>query len=178
MTSKLASTFLKNLQSVLVSRVNWPLQSMSFDVASYLDQKIPPEQLITSVRAVVQYKEKIVILENEDRRHFLPGGRMEEGESFDATLEREIAEECGLQVQSKRYLGFLHYKHVTPMPENYGYPYPDMFHLIYQVEGFGELTQMDADGYETSTYLYSAREALELAATEQDRPFLECAMGV
>lgn len=173
-----AASFLSDKQPALVSYVSWGRQQLDFDVASYLSTDIPPADLITSVRGIVLYEDRVVVLENEDGRHFMPGGRLEPGECFEAGLCREIQEECGLRVDSSKLLGFLHFRHLQPEPDNYPYPYPDMFHLIYAVVGAGELSQADEDGYEFATYLYLPLDALKLHDTEPGHPFLRQAMGI
>jgi len=169
--------FLADKQPALVSYVNWWRQQLDFEVASYLDPVIPPVRLVTSVRGVVWYDERVIVLENEDGRHFLPGGRPEPKESFGDALRREIREECGLTLEAAELLGFLHFRHLQPRPGGYTYPYPDMFHLIYAVTASGELRQGDADGYEIGSYLYSSSEALMLRDTEPGHPFLQRVTG-
>ena len=173
-----AGTFLADKKPALISYVSWGHQQLDFDVASYLSSEIPPAELITSVRGIVQYEDRIVVLENEDGRHFMPGGRLEPDEVFEVGLRREIREECGLLVDSAELLGFLHFRHLRPQPENYPYPYPDMFHLIYAVVASGELSQADEDGYEFASYLYSAVDALRLRDTEPGHPFLMRIAGI
>jgi ADP-ribose pyrophosphatase YjhB (NUDIX family) len=174
----IVSSFLADKTPVLVSAVRWGHQQLEFDVASYLSQRIPPMELITSVRGIVLYKDRIVVMENEDGLHFMPGGRLKPNESFAAGLCREIQEECGLRVDSSALLGFIHFRHLQPEPENYPYPYPDMFHLIYSVVGSGNLAQVDVDGYEFASHLYSPSAALSLHDTEPGHPFLMQITGI
>lgn len=178
MPMDVVAKFLTDKQPTLISYVNWGRQHLDFDVASYLLPQVPPAALVTSVRGIVVCDEQVVVLENEDGRHFLPGGRVEPGESFDECLSREIREECGLTAHSSKLLGFLHFRHRQPEPENYPYPYPDMFHLIYCVNGIGELAQTDEDGYEFASYLYAPEDALELPDTAPGHPFLKAAVGI
>lgn len=170
--------FLADKRPALVSYVSWGRQRLDFDVASYLSNEIPPPELITSVRGIVLYGDCIVVMENEDGRHFMPGGRLEPGESFSVGLCREIGEESDLVVDSAELLGFLHFRHLQPKPVDYPYPYPDMFHLIYSVVGSGELSQRDEDGYEFASYLYSPSDALKLQDTGPGRPFLMQIAGI
>ena len=167
-----AERFLAAKSPALVSYVSWDRQDLDFNVASYLCTELPPSDLITSVRGIVQFNDRIVVVENEDGRHFLPGGRLEPEESCGEALSREIREECGLTVASAELLGFLHFCHLQPKPVDYSYPYPHMFHLIYSVIGSGELRQSDEDGYEFASYLYLPADALGLQDTEPGRPFL------
>lgn len=178
MPTSAADIFLADKQPELVSYVSWGRQQLDFDVASYLSSETPPLDLITSVRAVVRYGDHVVVLENEDGRHFLPGGRLEPDESFDGCLCREVEEECGLRVTSSKLLGFMHFRHRQPEPPDYPYPYPDMFHLIYAVTGVGKVSQSDEDGYEFATHLYSPLDALALPDSEPAHPYLRRAVGV
>jgi ADP-ribose pyrophosphatase YjhB (NUDIX family) len=173
-----AAHFLADKTPVLVSYVSWGRQGLDFDVTSYISSEIPPKELITSVRGIVLYKRRVVVMENEDGRHFMPGGRLEPKESFEDGLCREIREECGLRVDSAERLGFLHFRHRQPKPQNYPYPYPDMFQLIYSVVGGGELTQADEDGYEFASHLYLPADALTLQDTEPAHPFLRQMTGM
>lgn len=170
--------FIESKTPESTSYVVWQAQGFDFDVASYLSIEVPPKELITSIRGVVRYGDRVVVLENEDTRHFLPGGRLENDETFTECLVREVREECGLTVQTHERLGFIHYHHRQPEPKAYGYPYPDMFHLVYSVVASGSLVQTDEDGYEFASYLFSPEDALRLPNTEAGHPFLKQAMAL
>jgi len=60
-------------------------------------------------RAVVFDKDKNVALLNvtKNNYHKLPGGGIEEGESIDAALRRELLEEIGCAVENVRELGII-----------------------------------------------------------------------
>ena len=47
--------FLIGKDATLVSYVSWGRQNLDFDVATYFSSDIPPSNLITSVRAIVQH---------------------------------------------------------------------------------------------------------------------------
>ena len=117
-------------------------------VTTYLTDRLPPAQLVSSVRAVVTIGRQIVMLRNPDAAHFLPGGRLEVGESYLQALRREVTEETGLNIRGAKQIGFLHLHHLTPEPTVYRCPYPDMIHLVYAAEGSGTLRSGDADGWE------------------------------
>ena len=113
------------------------------------------------------------MLTNVDGRHYLPGGRVEPGETCLDALAREIEEECGLQIVESERIGFIHFKHLSSRPANYPYPYPDMIHLVYLVRASGEVRSGDTDGYEESADLASPETAFNIEGTEFARPFLQ-----
>jgi ADP-ribose pyrophosphatase YjhB (NUDIX family) len=155
------------------AEVFWSRSGLRFSIATYLGAGYPPAEFITSVRAVVNVNGKLVALRNPDGLHFLPGGRIERGETFDQALEREVLEETGLRLRDRRLIGFLHLHHLTPRPEVYDYPYPDMIHLVYSVNGVGSLIAGDPDGWEQQLSLISATEARRLQDNEYAYPFLD-----
>lgn len=133
--------------------------------------------LVTSVRAVVVKGGRVVVLENRDGKHYLPGGRIEPGEDHLEALSREVNEECGLQVVDPEQIGFIHFHHRTPRPDQYPYPYPDMIHRVFVAEGRGELSCGDVDGYEVAAELMSPEAAAALEHTGFALPFLHRALA-
>lgn len=49
-------------------------------------------------------------LDLEKNFHFLPGGHVEHSENVHTTVQREMMEECGLDVTVQRFLGCLEYR--------------------------------------------------------------------
>ena len=146
-------------------------------VTTYLTDRLPPAQLVSSVRAVVTIGRQIVMLRNPDAAHFLPGGRLEVGESYLQALRREVTEETGLNIRGAKQIGFLHLHHLTPEPTVYRCPYPDMIHLVYAAEGSGTLRSGDADGWVTHAALVAPADARRLATSAQAVPFLDYLFG-
>ena len=104
---------------------------LAFEVSGYLVERAPPLRYVTSVRAIVTQGESALVITSPDREHILPGGRREPGESLIETLRRESLEETGWSLRSLRLLGFKHFHHLTPKPDNHPYPYPDFLQVVY-----------------------------------------------
>jgi 8-oxo-dGTP pyrophosphatase MutT (NUDIX family) len=119
-----------------------------------------PDELVVSVRCLVTVDEGLVVCSNPDGIHAWPGGRREPGETFADTACREVHEETGWMVErdSLRPLGWLHFEHLAPPPDDHRHPHPDFLQVVFTGHAHdrdaachGDWT--DADGYEASAYL-------------------------
>ena len=54
-----------------------------------------------------------------DEVHVLPGGRRETGETLAETIEREVWEEAGWQVEVGTVVGFIQFVHLGPRPPGF-----------------------------------------------------------
>lgn len=61
-------------------------------------------------------------------------GKREAGETFEATVRRELLEETGWVPRDLTPVGFFHFHHISSRPDDYSYPYPDFIHMIYRGE--------------------------------------------
>src|SRR5690242_11830286 len=75
-----------------------------------------PEELVTSVRCITRVGDGIVVCATPNDEHIWPGGRREDGETFEQTAIREVHEETGWQLDpsSLEQLGFLHFEKLQP----------------------------------------------------------------
>jgi ADP-ribose pyrophosphatase YjhB (NUDIX family) len=169
-------SFLASRSAESINTVIWG-SGLRLRCSVYLDAEIPPLELVTSVRAVVFRGEDVLVQEDQSTRHILPGGRCEPGEDPHTTLRRELAEETGWTIGEPVFLGFMHYHHLDPKPENFRYPYPDFIHIVYasHAANYSPELKLD-DGYEVGTDFLSVDAVRSLPLSTSDRIFLEAAL--
>ena len=130
--------------------------------AYYVTAAPPPEELVTSVRAVVLCGERVLVCRNSDAVHALPGGRREPGETFEETLRREVLEETGYAIERPRLLGTAYLRHLGPKPAGYGFPHPDFLWAVYVAESDGQRVEVPDDDYELEAWFARLPDALAL----------------
>ena len=129
------SRFLSGRNPIFSDEADWSKGQIQLEINYYLSDVIPPLELISSVRAIVFKREEVLTVEEaENEFHILPGGRREENERLEETAQREVAEETGWTLYKLKPFSVAHFKHTTPKPEDYPYPYPNFLWLIYTAE--------------------------------------------
>jgi hypothetical protein len=136
-------------------------------ISAYLGAQDIPDELITSVRCLVQAGGRVVVCTNRDGiSHPWPGGRREPGETIRATAIREVHEETGWLVEeaSLHQLGWLHLEYLRPQPEDHPYPHPDFCQVVLAGKAAERTcghaaSWTDTDGYETSSQLMTVEDA-------------------
>jgi 8-oxo-dGTP pyrophosphatase MutT (NUDIX family) len=156
--------------------VHW--DDLLLQVTSYLCNETPPLAFVTSVRAIVLNGSSVILVHAPDGTHILPGGRRESGEALIDTLMREVLEETGWTIDQLQLLGVKHYHHLTPIPPDYRYPYPDFLQMIYRARAQHYLPNArEIDGYEIETKFIPTAEAVQLPLAPSDHMWLRTALA-
>jgi 8-oxo-dGTP pyrophosphatase MutT (NUDIX family) len=172
----LLAAFLSKYSPSIEELVHW--DDLRLHVTSYLTADFPPLAFVTSVRAIVLNEASVILVRAPDGTHILPGGRREEGEALTDTLMREVLEETGWTIDRLQLLGVKHYHHLTPIPPDYRYPYPDFLQLVYCAHAQQHLPEArELDGYEIETKFIPTTEALGLPLMPSDHMWLRTVLG-
>ncbi|MDO8799692.1 NUDIX hydrolase [Phenylobacterium sp.] len=134
-----------------------------------------PDILVTAVRAVVFRGSRVVVLsESDGTHHVMPGGRREPGEGLEATVRRELLEECGWRVGALRPFAFLHFQHPGPAAPA---DWCDFANLIYLTEGANyDRRSLDPTQGKVRSMLMSTNAAFG-AVTDRHRAILTAALS-
>lgn len=168
--------FLMRCTPMASEAVTWG-ERMRLRATVYLGQDAPPLRYVTSVRAVVLRGGSVLVQQDRDSRHILPGGRREGGESLEATLRREVGEETGWSVGEVKQVGLTHFRHLDPKQPDYPYPHPDFFQIVHVAEAtaYSPGTRLD-DGYEIGSEFLSVADVRRLSLTPIEWVYLDAAL--
>ncbi len=171
------AAFLAQRWPVATDPVLWG-ERMRLRATAYLSHEPPPLPYISSVRAVILRTGSVLVQQDKDNRHIIPGGRREAWEVAETTLRREVAEETGWSLGPVTLLGFTHFHHLAPKPVGYSYPYPDFCWLVYTAEAAAFVPEATLDdGYEVGSEFLSVEEVSKLALTHYERAYLDAAIA-
>lgn len=166
---------LESLTPVAVEVTEW--KPLRLRVSAYLGERRIPDELITSVRCLVEVDGQIVVTESPDDVNVWPGGRREAGETIPETAVREIYEETGwhLQPETPQPLGFLHFEHLVPPPADYAYRHPDFVQLVFRGRASARARDdwRDTDGYVQRSWLESPKDVRKYSLAPVSLPFLD-----
>lgn len=168
--------FLIRCTPMVSEAVTWG-DHMRLHATAYLGQDAPPLRYVTSVRTVLLRGDSVLVQQDRDSRHILPGGRRERGESLKATLRREVGEETGWSMGEVKQLGFTHFRHLDPMQLGYAYPHPDFFQLVHVVEATQHSPEARLDdGSEIGSEFVLLADVRRLSLTPIERVYLDAAL--
>ena len=121
----------------------------------------------------------MLTMTNLDGDHILPGVRVEEGETHDEALWREVFEEVWVKLAIMDRIGFMQLRHTSHKPDDYPYLYPDFTWPIWAVSfaGFRPDLMVD-DGYEVSFRFVPFQEVSDLKLDGHESALLEAALAM
>lgn len=168
--------FLRDKSYVAEETAVWVIST--FQVTTYLCSQLPPLPYLTSVRCVVLRHNQVLIVQDPNGFHILPGGRREPNETVEETVEREVLEETGWRLQSLVLIGFKHFHHLTPCPPGYAYPYPDFLQAVYAGTAVSyHPTAIDTNGHELGTAFCPITEASAYNLSSGEQILLQAALN-
>ena len=92
---------------------------------------LPPRHLTTAALGFVFEGESLLLASIAGRAWDLPGGHLDDGESPEEAMRREVLEEAGAVVGHARLFAHQHIHSDDPVPEGFRYPHPDAYMVFY-----------------------------------------------
>jgi ADP-ribose pyrophosphatase YjhB (NUDIX family) len=159
--------------------VRWGEQGeLRLHVTTYLCDRLPPRELVTSARAVVLRNGCVLVVRDPVGVHILPGGRREPDETLEQTVHREVLEETGWAVAVLGLLGVLRFRHRSPKPAGYAYPYPEFYQAVYRANAASFHAQArQGGGYELTAGFQPVPAVRHLALTPGEQVLLRAALA-
>jgi predicted MFS family arabinose efflux permease/ADP-ribose pyrophosphatase YjhB (NUDIX family) len=171
-THAVLASLLTDRQPVSVEQTEWP-GGLALEFALYLGPADLPDDLVTSARCLVTAGGQLLACEDAHPSvHVWPGGRREPHESWAQTARREVREETGwlVQPESLTMLGFLHYRHLTPVPPDHPYPSPDFLQVVMHGAAVGGPEGwVDTEAYVLRSWLTDFDDAASLPLSEAEQ---------
>jgi 8-oxo-dGTP pyrophosphatase MutT (NUDIX family) len=97
--------------------------------------RLPPVTLISNVNLVPFAGDQVLVIRLRDGSWEIPGGTLEQGEDYLATIRRELQEEAGAELQNFNPFGVWHCFSSAAKPYRLHLPHPESFRLV----GWGEV---------------------------------------
>jgi len=109
------AAFLAPLTAFAEGKHTWPTGPVS--LACYLTDRPPPRRYVSSARSIVVDNDQVLAIQDPTSKSLMPGGRLEPNETPEDALRRELLEETGWSLARFHLIGFLHFRHLTPVPK-------------------------------------------------------------
>ncbi len=115
----------KCLSGKWTKHINWEF---------YLSNYLPNRKLCTAVFGILEHQNKIILTKTQ-RGWELPGGHIEQNETIEEALKREILEEAGVYVDGYQLVGYRKIIASKPIKNKNGenYPFPVSYIPYYKV---------------------------------------------
>ena len=156
------------------TRIWAPLGTMR--ITCYLTDKTPPGRYVSSARAVVIDRDKVLLVRDPKERHIIPGGRLEPDETAEDAMRREVIEETGWSLAFCKPIGILHFTHICPMSEGER-TLSDFLQVVYVgIPGKYYPELKEADGYELGAEFVSIDQVRQMPLGTGQLTFLETAV--
>ncbi len=142
----------------------------------YLTEETPPTRHVTSARAVVIDDDRVLLVQDRDGVHIIPGGKLEPGETPEEAMRRELIEETGWSLVFCAPIGVLHFTHVRPTDEGQTIQ-PDFLQVVYAaIPGRYHLELMEKDGYEIGSEFVSIDQVRQMSLGTGQETYIEIAI--
>ena len=123
------------------------------------------------------YDESVLVVEDPESKHILPGGRLEHCESPEDAMRREVLEETGWSITSFRQIGILHFRHLQPKRADWPHTHPDFLQIVYAATpGDYKPELREVDGYELGSEFMPVSEVHRLSLDPGELVFLDAAV--
>lgn len=167
------------LEPAAVSRLRWDPPGIDLEATAYTTPLALPDDLVSSARCIVRVGDRVVLCHTPDDSHIVPGGRCDDGETYEETACREVHEETGwlINADALQPLGFLAFR-ILSKPTNPELPHPDFLQVVFTAEAHGQDNSqgdhwVDVLGWEQKSELKTYAELEEVELHVHERAFLD-----
>ncbi len=126
-----------------------------------LDEVMPPLLLVTSAFGLVFDSDCLLMTKLVARGWDIPGGHIEDGETPEQAVRRELFEETAVIAQSLTLFAHAQITIHAERPDNYKYPYP-VSYMVFYVGRVGEIRPFRPTAEAEARQFFPPAEAIQL----------------
>lgn len=141
-----------------------------------LSTVLPPQETITAAIALPFLGDQLILTNLAARGWDIPGGHVEPGEHPEDAMRREVYEVTGARLGQVGVLGYQLIRILAPKPENYRYPYPDSYQVLYWAR-VASLDDFTATTEARERGLFSPADARHVPWVQLNRALYEAALA-